>query len=479
MFLLVKIKKTWHNLCMIKKEKVENFFSILKNKILDIRHNKTVLVCCLLSIIYLLSGYWKWLEIGVSLTALVFMAILPLQSSFCIFMFLHSFTLSTIGHDSCFMVTMIGYCLILLVKYINGVEKGKYVYHKKLVSTILIFYTVGTALSLFNPLYRGAWLYFVYLPLFYLIFAMRKEFSISQGMNYMFGGLLTSCSLALISLLFPGFQYNVLFGLTGTIKEDRFNAFINNPNYLSMRALFILSYYMYQFCLNKLSTIRFGSIFVILSLITLATKSKAGFVALAIITILFVIFYLKQDFKKRIKVVGIFALLIIAVCLVGYTYLIQLIDRFLISYNGDSLLSTFLTGRDEIWGLYLDKIYSSPFKFLFGHGLLHEQIYIASQFGPTETHNFYIFLLYRFGIVGIIALGYIIYLFIKLLNKDKPKAVAYLPLIYILLVSFIDNTMKCYNITYFLFAIMIMFMNCAEKPENKDASSKRNKKLRE
>ena len=47
-------------------------------------------------------------------------------------------------------------------------------------------------------------------------------------------------------------------------------------------------------------------------------------------------------------------------------------------------------------------------------------------------------------------------LFIKLLNKDKPKFIAYLPLIFILLESLCDNTMKCYNITYFIFAFMIL-----------------------
>lgn len=453
---------------MTKKEKLTNFFTNLKNKTLDLRYNKTFLICCLLSVVYLISGYWKWLEIGVSLIALVFMAILPLQSAFCIFMFLHSFTLSNIGYDSCFMVTLIGFCLILLVKYIIGLNKGKYAYNKKLVTAIVIFYTVTTALSLFKPLYRGAWLYFTYLPLAYFLLTMRKEFSISQAMNYMFGGFLTSSVLALASLTFPSFQYDVLYGEAGSLLKDRFSAFINNPNYVSMRALFILSYFMYRFCTNNLSGLKFCSIFVALSLITLATMSKTGLILLLFMTLLFLIFYLKQDFKKKIKTIGIFSIILVAICLLGYRYLFQLIEKFTSALGSDNFAVTILNGRDEIWNLYLNKIYSSPFNILFGNGLLTEQVFVANQYGPTETHNFYLFLLYRFGVVGILALGYIVYLFIKELNLEKPKLSAFLPLIYLLLVSLIDNTMKCYNITYFMFAIMILFMNCKEKQiENK------------
>jgi len=462
---------------MTKKEKLTNFFTNLKNKTLDLRYNKTFLICCLLSVVYLISGYWKWLEIGVSLIALVFMAILPLQNAFCIFMFLHSFTLSNIGYDSCFMVTLIGFCLILLVKYISGVKKGHYSYYKKIVTAIIIFYTITTAISLFKPLYRGAWLYFAYLPLFYLMFAMRKEFSISQAMNYMLGGFLTSSILALISLILPGFQYDVLYGEAGSLLKDRFSAFINNPNYVSMRALFILSYFMYRFCSNNISNLKFCSIFITLSLITFATMSKTGLISLFIITILFLIFYLKQDFKKKIKAVGIFALIALSICLLGYKFLFQIVEKFITALGSDNFAVSILNGRDEIWSLYLNKIYASPFSILFGNGLLTEQVFVANQYGPTETHNFYLFLFYRFGVVGTLALIYIIYLFIKELNVEKPKISAYLPLIYLLIVSLIDNTMKCYNITYFLFSIMILFMNCKEK-QPKETISKENKSLK-
>lgn len=438
------------------KQKLKDFFTNLKNYIMNLRTNRIFMICCLLSIVYLISGYCKWIEIGVSVCALTFMALLPIQSSFCIFMFLHSFTLSNIGYDSCFMVTLIGYCIILFVKYCLGIKKGKYIYHKKLAIIISLFYFAFTMLSTSANVYFGAMLYLTYLPLAFLIFSMRKEFNISQGMNYMFGGLVTSCTLAGIALFFPGFQYCI-------IQIDRFKGFINNTNYLYMRALFVLSYFMYRYINDSLSHLKFILIFATCSVLTLLTLSKTGIVMLALITLLFVILYLKQDFKKRIKVVGIFALVILLIGLVGFKFIQSIFERFVTSFKSDNFISTLLTNRDKIWELYLDKIFSSPINAIFGHGLLAEQIYVPTELQNTETHNLYIWLLYRFGILGTFVLGYIIYMFIKLLNKNRPKLIAYLPLIYILIESLFDNTMKCYNITYFIFAIMILFMDCDDK----------------
>jgi len=455
---------------MTLKEKTKNCFSSVKNKIISLRTNQLVLVCALLSIIYLISGYWKWIEIGVSLCALAFMAVMPVQNALCVFTFLHSFTLSNIGYDSCFMVTLIGFCLILLVKYWIGVKNNDYAYHKKLISLIGTFYIVGIILSLFKPLYNGAWLYFTYLPLAYFLFAMRKEFKIQQAMNFMFGGLLTSCSLAVLGLCFPKFQY-LSFNI---INDDyRFRAFVNNTNYLYMRALFLMSYYMFQHLNKKLSLSKFIIIYAACSIITISTLSKTGFAMLALLSLLYIILLLKQDFKKNIKFVGaivLFGLLAIAVC---HKFILAILQRFLNDFNSNNLITSLFTGRNEIWNIYLDQIFSSPIKALFGHGLLTQQLYVGVPygFGNTETHNFYIWLLYRFGIVGTIALCYIIYRFIKLINKEKPKFIAYLPLLFILLESLFDNTMKCYHITYFLFAIMILFMDCKEKAQNEKIKS--------
>ncbi len=461
---------------MTKKEKFQTFINNTKTKIISLKTNYTFLICCLLTFIYLTSGYWKWLEIGVSLCALVFMIFLPIKESFCVFMYLHCFTRSNIGYDSCFMVTLIGYCIILLVKYIIGVKKKQYPVYKKLLISIIVFYVITTAISLFKPIYMGSFLYYVYLPIAYLILCMRKDISISKGMNYMFGGLVASCLLAIIFGFIPYFQYPIIPG-------SRFQAFLNNTNYLYIRAIFILCYYMFRFGSNKISSLKFLTIFLICSIISLSTKSKTGIAMLALMTVIFIIAYLAQDFKKRIKIVSIFLVVLTGVCLVGYKFIIETIQRFISDFSSKDIVNSLLTFRDEIWIRYLYEICRSPWTALFGHGILKQQIFIAHIFGHTETHNFYLFLLYRFGIIGTVGLGYIVSLFVKCINKEKPKFIAYLPLIFILLEGMCDNTFKCYNFTYYILAIAILFIGCKEKPQkpelkdNKNENNKNNDEL--
>lgn len=429
-----------------------SIFSNIKNFFINLKANQTAMVCIFLSLIYLISGYCKWIEILVSVCALIFMAIFPLQKAFCIFMFLHSFTLSNIGYDSCFMVTLIGFCLIMLVKYIIGVKKGEYQLYKKILIFICCFVAVSVLISVFNPFYRGAWLYFAYFALFYFVFAMRKEFNIVQGMNYMFGGLLTSCSLAAVSSIFPIFQYVIYDG-------NRFRAFFNNTNYLYMRAMFMLTYYMYRYLNKKISGIKFSIIYALLAVITLSTISKTAIAMLLLFSLIFFVLFLKQDFKKRIKIAGFLLVIALCFCIFCNNFIMIALKRFESAFNSQNFFGSLLTGRDIIWGRYIKAIFKNPFTALFGHGMLTEQIFIAEVFGPTETHNFYLFLLYRFGIIGTAVLGYIVYLFIKELGYTKPKFIAWLPMLFFLLEGMCDNTFKCYNISYLLCAMMILFID--------------------
>lgn len=457
-----------NNACMSTKENINTQPTSFKTQIQSLRTNKTFLVCCFLCVAYLISGYWKWIEIGVSLSAIIFMAFLPLQSSFCIFMFLHNFTLSNIGYDSCFMVSLIGYCLILLIKYWVGVKNGKYVFYKKLVITIGLFYIITTIISFFKPFYMGAWLYFTYLPLAYFLFAMREDFDIAQGMNYMFGGMLAGCGLSALALFFPGYEYEI-------ILQGRFRAFINCTNYLYMRAVFVLAYYMYRHLNDNISNTNFLIIMCLCAMITFITLSKTGIAILALMIFIYVIMALKQDFKRRIKFLAVAGSIFIIVCLIFSGFIMKTINRFMEATTSADAVNSLLTHRDVLWVAYIKEIFSSPLKFLFGHGMLHSQIYFEQFNSFTETHNFYLFLLHRFGLFGSIALGYIVYLFIKTANREKPKAIAYLPLIFILIESFCDNTFKCYNFTYFIFAVMILFMNCKPKSENKGIKEKQQK----
>ena len=285
---------------------------------------------------------------------------------------------------------------------------------------------------------------------------MRDEFDIKQGINFLFGGMILSCALGFMFDFLPGFQYSAFQNRT----EYRFRGLVNHTNYLSLRAVFILSYYMYRMLDKKMNWIDFSLCFFVCAGITILTKSKTGISLLSLFSLIFIILYLKNDFKKNIKFVAILMSICLLLCGIFYKQIWEILKRFGSAFTSDDFLSSLLTNRDVIWKKYFNSIFSNFRTTVLGHGLLTQQLQIPGIFyhNPyVETHSFYIFLLYRFGILGTIWLFRMILSMIKSLCYAKPKFIACLPLLFILLESFCDNTFKCYNFAFFIFAVMIMF----------------------
>ncbi len=448
--------------------------SKIKNKFNRLINNKTFMTCALLTVVYLISGYWKWLEIGVTAIALIFFILQPVQKSFCVYMYLHSFTLSNIGYESCLIGTTICFSLVLLIKYIIGVKHKTYPIYKQLIIIMSSFILVSVLISLPNKFYAGAWMYLTYFPLFYLFFAMRKDFEINQAIKYMMSGVFITCGLSLIFHFVPKFQYNT------TKYGNRFVAFSNHPNSLYIRALFGLTYYMYCLLNNKLPLWKFILIYLFSAVIILLTLSKMGIAMLCLMTFITVIIYLKQDFKKRIKYVGIFATILLIIALICHKQISSIFQRIFLgdAFFKNNKLNSLTTGRNDIWSDYFKQCIKTPFTLLFGNGLLTQEVFIYAQYEIRSPHSLYLFLLYRFGIVGILVLAYIVYLFLKLLNKEKPSLISYIPLIMFLLVSLVSNTMKSYNFTYIILSAQILFENCKprfsikEEPSSEQVSTK-------
>lgn len=433
---------------MLTKQKVKDFFmSSIKNPLL--------MTCVLLTFGYLLSGYLKWLEIVVSIGAIIAMLILPIQKAFCIFLYLHNFTLSDIKYNFGFTITFIAFTGILLLKYIIGLISKKHKFYPGVFLTLALILIISLCISIGKPIYSGALIFIAYIPLFYLMFAMHKEFILKQCIRYLLLGLIVSCFFAVIAIFLPNYKLN-------PIMDGRFIAFTDNPNYLYMRAIFILTYYMYRFLNRTLSHkkfylyLKFILIYIFCAVIVLSTLSKTGICMLALLTVVFTILYLKDNTKKRLKAVGIFLLIILVVGVAGYKFVFEIVERFFEIKNGD-VIGSILTGRDDIWADYLRACGESHFTLLFGHGLITEQVFITAQNQTQASHNLYIFMLYRFGIVGIILFVIAIALMVKNLNKQKINIFASIPVIWFLIESFCDNTFKVFNIIYVVLVAMILF----------------------
>lgn len=409
--------------------------------------NVVVLICFALAFIYFFSAYIPFAEIFVSVLAIIFFAILPIQSSFCILFFLHNFLTSKINWDIGFTITLIGFVVVMLIKYIIGVKQNKYNVNLKIIISFAVSLTIGLFASISHQIYNGALLYLVYLPLIYLMFEMRRDLNIVQIVNYMLFGFILSNCLALVGQIIPNYGY--YYGY------QRYQAFTDNPNYLGMRAVFFAIFYFVLYFKNQTSLLNAILIYLFSGIVTLATQSKTSLLLLAVFTIIFVVLYLKQDFKKHSIHILIFVGILAVLCLCFSKMIVQIINRFI--PDKTNVLSSLLTGRDEIWLMYWNECVKSPITVLFGNGLISQEVFIPSQNVTRTSHNLYLFLFYRFGLLGCIALGVGFFFLVKELAKTKTKFISSLPLLWYLIVSLVDNTFLCFNITFLPLSLLFMF----------------------
>ena len=136
-----------------------------------------------------------------------------------------------------------------------------------------------------------------------------------------------------------------------------------------------------------------------------------------------------------------------------------MIEKVLIRFipNKNNVVSSQLSGRDVIWEYYWIECVKNPITILFGNGLLSQEVVVTPHGGPVTSHSLYLFLFYRFGVIGCLALAVGFYFIIKDLTKNKTKFAYSLPLIWFLLESLVENTFFSFNITFLPLALLFMF----------------------
>lgn len=422
--------------------------SALKENLKKFFTNKLIIICCIYAAFYFLSGFWKWFQIINCLIAIVCFVLFTPQESFCILLFAHSFTQSKIIYDFTFAVVMISFTILLLIKYIIGLKQKKYFIHKPLAIIFSILTISSIIISFPFGIYPPTLLYLMYMPLFYLIFTMKNDFNLKQAVNYLFMGLIFSSVLGFIAIFMPNYKLS-------TITGTRFHGFTNNPNNIYQRAIFIITYYMYQYLRNNLSHIKFYTSYGICSIITLLSGSKTGLIFLLLFTLIFIVLFLSQDFKKRYKLALIFIVAVTIIMFLLRNYVAETVSRFFNS--NENFISAILTNRDKIWILYINGWLENPFTCLFGRGLLSMEVYFPLEQSYVGSHNLYLFLLYRFGIIGTLAFAYCIYLVIKHHKDFKFSFISFLPMLWLILQNMCDNTFRHFNIMYIVFCFMAMF----------------------
>lgn len=350
--------------------------------------------------------------------------------------------------------------LLFLIKAIFSYSKFKYVNFFLPLLLFVIYNLLNESLNYSEVL---SYMFYVNIIICYTVIYFVSRYSTIEdfeGFSFAIGvGVLFSAIIALVSPFIPSLlsivvemiQTDNSFG--GDVIENRFSSLAYDPNLFGMYVDCALS-------LNLIVLIRrqFKHSFLRLLLccclvvVGVMTLSKSYF----LVTTLLFLYSFVQIFKsKQIKVQR--KLIITIICLIiGVVLAYYFADYFaaLFSRFDSKKASDLTTGRSDLAIYYLNYLFDNPGVLLFGNTLL------GNFKNYSYPHNFAIYLLFFFGIVGtIIFIRHIIniitlnkkYRFVKY-TYFRNRNLHYIPLGTYLLYSFTIDPFALYDVKMILLA---------------------------
>ena len=382
-----------------------------------------------------------------------------------------------------FIVLTIYSFFLLVFKFFIELKNKKFKLSKVplILTTIIavifscIYYGGDKSSVLFGILIIGI-LYFIY-----LVFSSRENIDARQCFYFALYGLLSSAVLGLILYYIPSakmfyfgdFGYGMvslksrIYSFDGTFYRLLLLCF--HENHLYPICAFILAFIVYELLrpgqksLKQIIVCAIGIIACVT--IGMLTLSKAFLILFILIVIYAIIFSIVIYKSKSLKVLIPFLIICSILIAVFFEEFKFTLERFLHYKHGSlgqtyNLIDKITTGRAEIWGKFVDVTFSTPLKALFGVGLFTSDVVAI---GP---HSFYVALIYRFGIVGIIMLGVLVFSYIK--SSGKKLKISWLPFIIVFVFLLMAVQEACLDERlYFLFlGLMLTFSEKNVESEN-------------
>ena len=169
-----------------------------------------------------------------------------------------------------------------------------------IMTIILIFYGLN-GLVVENILY---WVNdSILLLVAYLTFAYKSEIKVSTLIKYLLTGLIVSSIVGGLILCWSEEMRKIsTFGSDGI----RFMALAGNPNTLQVLCVIALSILITIYCLGKINLVLFVPLFSLYFVIGLTTKSKAFMICVVILALIFIIYQIKTNRKRGLKIFELF-----------------------------------------------------------------------------------------------------------------------------------------------------------------------------
>lgn len=343
---------------------------------------------------------------------------------------------------SCFFGLVLNYVIELKNK-----ENKIYPFPLILTTVILLIFSFINYGSGFSGFEQGCMIIAIFYSA-YLFFCLHKSINVLKAIDYVALGLLVSAGLGAISLLFPTYIHKIYF-----IDEffSRLQLYSIHTNHLSMICLFLIAFEIFNM-INRRGKFLKNILVTMLALaIGLLTMSKAFIVVIIGFVAYLSIWLIKKYKAKSLRVIIPVVVIFLILSLIFKDFMISIYKRFFVYNDGESIVNRFTTGRSKIWFTYMEQVRSSIPKMLFGVGLFSNELI------PIGAHNIYLYIVSRFGFIGVIMIFVLIYAYIQ--SSSNVITVKYdniLPLLTYLILGIEEMIFSERFFTFFIMAIMVM-----------------------
>lgn len=386
----------------------------------------TVCLCLVLACLNLfVSKYFMYAYLIVILIAAMFydvnkVTVLCLISIFG-FQFLHVWGLSQFT---------IGYTVICLRKILINKQK----LDKTFIFPVAVFVCM-TLLFVFVNFQLKNWktIAQVLLPLFISIevYFLRNDFKLDKVIKHSVYLLFFICTISVVMLLTKLESNKILYH--DAVGVNRFRGLTGHENSLAIFSILYMAFCLLLFFKKKVSIIEFYLVELILSMLGLSTKSKMFLILFLLLLICYFVKQFRKNGKNELLELSIFMMFAGIIGMVFHNKLAEILGRFTGYFNDSSFFDMITTGRVEIWKHYLNLWIATPVTIFFGIGGSYQDSYI------NYSHNQYVEILCKFGIVGFaLVFAFAIYFIVITKKRFKYGLENFIPICFIVLIAMME-----------------------------------------
>lgn len=382
------------------------------NKTKEINFLTCIIKIALITTLVFGGFFYKPLMVVGFVLGLLFIAIEFSANSLYIILFLSPFMHLFVGYDLFFWELLLKfYTIILLVKTVRNfiLKKLSLDWKTLCVFAILIVYLLLPLGGFYN--FKEIRDTICWLALIYLLIVNKKEINFKLVFNFFVWGVLISCLIGLLYNQIPYLYNNIInYKING---YKRFSALLYNPNHLYNFAIVAISIIFVNVIVKRFS-IGYLAYTIPLSTIGFSTISKTFLICIiAFLCTIFLAAIIKPTKYKLIVFASTLTCVLIG-ALIVFGHTTSLFSRLDVADNSSitsaGQVNELLTGRVDLWKVYINKYLSSAKSIILGNGL-----FSCQTLSVGGCHSSIIQILYDFGLIGaLLFLAAIVYLLIHL-----------------------------------------------------------------